>query len=113
MNGLAGKGVLVTGAASGIGEATVARLHDEGATVVGIELAPDAPVGLSAGATYLRGDVLDTATVEQAIAAVIDTAGRLDGVVHSASVAGGGPIHLLPDEEWARVLTSTARARSW
>ena len=29
---------------------------------------------------------------------------RLDGVVHAAGVAGGGPVHLLPRAEWERVI---------
>ncbi|MBI5341013.1 MAG: SDR family oxidoreductase [Mycolicibacterium rufum] len=103
MNGLVGKGVLVTGAASGIGAATVRRLAAEGATVVGMDLAPDAP-DLGDAVTYLRGDVLDGAVVGAAVQRVVDQTGRLDGVVHSAGVGGGGPIHLLPDEEWDRVV---------
>jgi NAD(P)-dependent dehydrogenase (short-subunit alcohol dehydrogenase family) len=102
MSSLAGKGVLVTGAASGIGEATVRRLLDEGASVVGVDLA-EAPQHLSAGFDYHCGDVFDTAAIERVVAAVVETAGRLDGVVHSAGVGGGGPIHLLPDAEWDRV----------
>jgi NAD(P)-dependent dehydrogenase (short-subunit alcohol dehydrogenase family) len=104
MNGLAGRGVLVTGAASGIGLATVNRLLAEGATVVGVDVAGEAPQGLLADFEYRGADVLDAAAVEQAVAAVVAAAGRLDGVVHSAGVGGGGPIHLLPDEEWDRVL---------
>lgn len=104
-HGFSGKGVLVTGAASGIGRATVERLLDEGATVVGIDLAPEAPAGLAGGAfSYVQADVLDGDAVGAAVAAVVDKAGRLDGVVHSAGVAGGGPVHLIPDEEWDRVL---------
>ena len=104
MGGLAGKGVLVTGAASGIGLATVNKLLAEGATVVGIDIASEAPQVLSAEFVYLRADVLDTAAVGQAVTALVERAGRLDGVVHSAGVGGGGPIHLLPDLEWDRVL---------
>ncbi|MCV7130208.1 SDR family NAD(P)-dependent oxidoreductase [Mycolicibacterium vanbaalenii] len=103
-NRLLGKGVLVTGAASGIGEATVRRLLDEGASVVGCDLAPGPPSDLPGDIGYLSGDVRDTATAERAVAAVIERTGRLDGVVHSAGVGGGGPIHLLPDAEWDRVL---------
>ncbi|QZT63838.1 SDR family NAD(P)-dependent oxidoreductase [Mycolicibacterium austroafricanum] len=103
-NRLLGKGVLVTGAASGIGEATVRRLLDEGASVVGFDLAPEPPSDLPGDIGYVSGDVRDAATAERAVAAVIERTGRLDGVVHSAGVGGGGPIHLLPDEEWDRVL---------
>ena len=103
MNGLRGKGILVTGAASGIGAATVARLSAEGATVVGVDLVDGAPPELPEG-RYCRGDVRDVAAVEDAVRTVVDAAGRLDGLVHSAGVGGGGPVHLLADEEWDRVV---------
>ena len=99
MNRFEGKGVLVTGAASGIGLATTERLLGEGATVVGIDVATDGP-----GSVYQQVDVLDAAGVVAAVAAVVDAVGRLDGVVHSAGVGGGGPVHVLPDEEWDRVV---------
>ena len=98
-----GRGVLVTGAASGIGRATVERLLADGAIVVGIDVAPEAPLG-GDSFSYTQADVLDGAAVNAAVAAVVARAGRLDGVVHSAGVAGGGPVHLVPDEEWDRVL---------
>jgi NAD(P)-dependent dehydrogenase (short-subunit alcohol dehydrogenase family) len=99
--------VLVTGSSSGIGGATVARVLDEGGTVVGLDLGA-APTG---GAfdherfTHVEGDVTDPEAVAAAVAATVDAGGRLDGVVHSAGVAGGGPVHLVPDEEWARVIS--------
>ncbi|WP_197376742.1 SDR family NAD(P)-dependent oxidoreductase [Mycolicibacterium baixiangningiae] len=102
MNRFDGKGVLVTGAASGIGQATVQRLLDEGAYVVGLDL-PEADRAADRYA-YRRADILDAEAVADAVAAVVAGAGRLDGVVHSAGVAGGGPIHLLPDDEWDRVV---------
>jgi NAD(P)-dependent dehydrogenase (short-subunit alcohol dehydrogenase family) len=105
MDRFAGKGVLVTGAASGIGKSTVERLLDEGAVVVGVDVAPDAPEGLTSDRlAYLTVDVLDADAVGAAVAAVVTAAGRLDGVVHAAGVAGGGPVHVLPDEEWDRVV---------
>lgn len=99
-----GKGVLVTGAASGIGRATVERLLDEGAHVVGVDLGPESPASEAGRSTYQAVDVLDAAAVGAAIATVVAEAGRLDGVVHAAGVAGGGPVHVLPDEEWDRVI---------
>jgi NAD(P)-dependent dehydrogenase (short-subunit alcohol dehydrogenase family) len=105
MGRFVGRGVLVTGAASGIGQATVERLLDEGAVVVGIDLTSDAPKFIvGEHFCYRRADVLDAEAVAAAVAEVVSMAGRLDGVVHAAGVAGGGPVHLVPDEEWDRVV---------
>jgi NAD(P)-dependent dehydrogenase (short-subunit alcohol dehydrogenase family) len=83
---------VVTGAASGIGLATVERLREDGATVVGADLADGADV---------RCDVGDEASVADLFDGVD---GRIDGVFHAAGVAGGGAVHQLDLAEWDRVL---------
>src|ERR1044072_5717277 len=90
---------VVTGASSGIGLATTRRLLAEGGTVIGTDLV--APQELPERFTFVSADVSDEAAVADVFAAVPD---RLDGVVHSAGVAGGGPVHLLDKAEWDRVI---------
>ncbi|MBA3653574.1 MAG: SDR family oxidoreductase [Actinobacteria bacterium] len=96
MRGLENKVALVTGAASGIGAACMTRLREEGAIAVGLDA--------TEGTVEHTVDVRDEAAVAGAVAAVVAEHGRLDMVVNAAGVAGGGPVHLVPVEEWDRVI---------
>jgi len=74
----AGKRAVVTGAAAGIGRATVERLVSEGASVVGLDLNP--------GDDVLACDVSDQASVRTAVAAAAERLGGLDIVVNVAGI---------------------------
>jgi NAD(P)-dependent dehydrogenase (short-subunit alcohol dehydrogenase family) len=104
---LDGKVALVTGAASGLGEATTLRFANEGASVAGLDLnvAPrwDEVSAAAPTVSFHIADVTDEDAVAAAIAAVLEVHGRLDVVVNYAGVAGGGPVHLLTLEEFRRV----------
>jgi NAD(P)-dependent dehydrogenase (short-subunit alcohol dehydrogenase family) len=95
MSELSDKVVLVTGAASGIGAACVARFLDDGAHVVGVDITDTDRACL---------DVRDEEAVADVVAGVVAEHGRIDGVVTAAGVAGGGPAHLVDRDEWQRVL---------
>lgn len=84
------KVVVVTGGAHGIGQATVRRFIDEGAQVAILDFDPAAANALAAEfgdrALALNCNVLDPASVDGAIDAVVKQFGKIDVL---ASVAGG------------------------
>src|SRR5581483_10658266 len=57
-------------------------------------------VDVSGGESIRAVDVTD----EAAVASVMDDVGHVDGVVHAAGVAGGGPVHLLDEASWRQVI---------
>lgn len=96
---LEGKVALVTGAASGNGQAIAARFEREGASVVGADV-QDLPGELvAAGVEPVRCDVRSGEDVRAAVAAASDRFGRLDVVVANAGVNLG--VHDLEDEPFA------------
>jgi NAD(P)-dependent dehydrogenase (short-subunit alcohol dehydrogenase family) len=103
MGRLDGKVMLVTGSSSGIGAACVERFTAEGARVVGGDLGP-AAAGVEAPERFEICDVTDEASVQALVAAAVELTGRIDGVVTSAGVPGGGPVHMVDGASWDHVL---------
>jgi NADP-dependent 3-hydroxy acid dehydrogenase YdfG len=106
---LDGTVALVTGASSGIGEATARTLTELGATVAVAARRKDR---LDALVSELGGSALaieaDVTDQQQAIAAVEQTVsalGRLDIVINNAGVMLLGPIVDAPTEEWDRMVS--------
>lgn len=94
MKRLEDRKVIVTGAGSGIGAATVKRLLDEGATVVAVDVTQagvDALISAAADASRVHGAVLDVCDHDAALALVSDMRkrlGSLNGLVNCAGITG-------------------------
>lgn len=102
----AGKVAVVTGAASGIGEATARRLAAEGARVVVSDLAEEAGRQLAAAIDghFVRADVAVPADVEALMQAAVDRYGALHVVHNNAGIGGFGPAPDLDLALWERVI---------
>lgn len=92
---------IVTGGASGLGEATAALLVERGARVAVLDRAVDGIPDTQFGVVC---DITDAAQVDAAVAAVVDHFGSLDIVINNAGIGASGDIAANSDEEWHRVL---------
>ena len=101
--------VVVTGGASGIGQATVKRLVADGFRVAVLDLGDAAGSGAE---LTLRADVTDPAEVESAIEQVLAAFGRIDVLVNNAGITGSAQAtvcHETPVQDWDRVLSVNVR----
>jgi NAD(P)-dependent dehydrogenase (short-subunit alcohol dehydrogenase family) len=108
---LDGRIALVTGGASGIGEATSHRLASEGALVMVTDVddgrgkaVVDAIETAGGAAGYAHLDVTSEAEWQAVVAAVVSERGGLHIVVNNAGFADSGDVESVSVEEWARVL---------
>lgn len=107
MGQLAGKVAIVTGAASGIGAATVRRFAAEGAAVVIADINEDGGNAVASEinggggrASFRRTDVTSLADLEAVVAHAVSTYGGLDVIHNNAAASGGGYVHEIDAETW-------------
>lgn len=106
-----GKVVLITGASSGLGEATARRLSSEGATVVlgarrkdRIEALARELSGRGGKATALVTDVTERGQVERLVDAAVENHGRIDVMINNAGVMPQAPLEKLQVAEWDHMI---------
>jgi len=108
---LSGTAAVVTGASSGIGEATARGLAAQGADVALLARRGDRIEALAAElseggvrALPIAADVSDREQAERAVARAAEELGRLDTVVNNAGVMLLGAIQQAPVEEWEQMV---------
>lgn len=114
MNRFDNRTVLITGAGSGIGQATVARILTEGGTVLAADISE---AGLEITRTHaeqsghadrlttLVVDVADEGSVQRVIGDALKAAGKLDVLVNAAGILRSVHTHECTLEFWNKVLT--------
>ena len=104
----AGKTVLITGAARGIGAETARRLAARGAKVslVGLEAQELERVAAQCGsdAIWFEADVTDWEALERAVSGTVERLGGIDVLMANAGIASAGLVRNSDPEAWERVI---------
>jgi NADP-dependent 3-hydroxy acid dehydrogenase YdfG len=109
--GIAGKVVVITGASSGLGEATARLLAAQGATVVlgarradRIRALADELTRAGGRALAVATDVTDAGQVKRLADAAVEAYGRLDVMLNNAGLMPHSPLERLKLDDWDRMI---------
>jgi NAD(P)-dependent dehydrogenase (short-subunit alcohol dehydrogenase family) len=99
---LAGKRIIVTGGASGIGAGAVRAYVREGACVaiLDVDAAAGQQVAAESGATFYACDIARRSDVDRVVDQAAAAMGGLDVLANVAGVERGTPAESIPDDEW-------------
>jgi 3-oxoacyl-[acyl-carrier protein] reductase len=106
---LSGQFAIVTGAATGIGEAIAARLSSAGATVCIADIdgaaAAAAAERIGHGAQSIAVNIANSASVDRTVATILERNKAIDILVNNAGLAGkAAPIWEQTDKDWHEVM---------
>lgn len=111
MSEIQNKVVIITGASSGLGEATAKRLAASGAKLMlaarredRLKELVDAIARSGGTATYLVTDVTDRAQVESLAQKTLSTYGRIDVLINNAGLMPLSPLDQIKVEEWDQMI---------
>jgi meso-butanediol dehydrogenase / (S,S)-butanediol dehydrogenase / diacetyl reductase len=111
---LAGRSVLITGAASGIGAACARRLAEEGAELLLVDLNGEGAEALArelgSGASSIQADVTRSEDIRRMVEAAYQRWGRLDVAFNNAGIGQARPFLELTEAEWDRMLNVNLRS---
>lgn len=110
----------VTGAASGIGRACALAFAQQGADIVISDIRDEAGMqvvaeveALGRKARYVSCDVSEQEQVESLVGASISWQGHCDVFMSNAGIGMGGAPHMIPMEEWDRILAINLHSHIW
>ena len=110
-NEIAGKVVVITGASSGLGEATARHLSAQGASVVlgarrvdRIQALAAELAGTGGKAIAIATDVTDYDQVKRLVDAAVQAYGRVDVMINNAGLMPHSPLERLKIDDWDRTI---------
>jgi len=111
MENIEGKVVVITGASSGLGEATARMLSSKGGTVIlgarraeRIQRLADELKKKSGKALAQMTDVTDASQVKKLVDIAVETYGRVDVIINNAGLMPYSPLERLKIEDWNRMI---------
>jgi 3-oxoacyl-[acyl-carrier protein] reductase len=106
---LGGRRAIVTGAASGIGKASVELFALEGANVLAVDL-PGKGLATAERIRPLEIDISGDDAPDRIISAAVETLGGIDILFNNAGISGRWKIEEITDAQWDRTFAVNVRA---
>lgn len=101
--------VLITGAAGGVGRATVSAFSDNGWRVIGVDRAPyDDP--FPPDSLFIQADISEARDLEEIFSQINVYSDRLDALINNAAIQIAKPLLQTSLEEWDAVMASNLRS---